>query len=277
MASSLGEILSGQWLLSLNKLLSVIGMRSIRKQNHRQLSPPLPILPSPTSPSPPLNPMSITPESVQQLLSSGDLGERLRAVNQMRQLEPAIAFGLIQTALADQNARVRYAAASQMSTLGGQNLPLALEILRDRLHNDPEADVQAAAADALGALKLREAFDDLQQVYQNTSEWLVQLSIVAALGEMGEPRAFELLENALHSKTELIQTIAITALGEFGDRRAIDLLTPYASHPDWQIRYRVAQAFARLGGSEARQTLEVLAQDEVEQVAQEARTAQLSL
>ena len=238
---------------------------------------PLPILPSLHLHLSPSKPMSITPESVQQLLSYGDLGDRLRAVNQMRQLEPAIAFSFIQTAIADPNARVRYAAASQMSTLGLQNLPLALEILCDRLHNDPEPDVQAAAADALGALKLREAFDDLQQVYQNTSEWLVQLSIIAVLGEMGEPRAFELLENALHSQTELIQTIAITALGEFGDRRAIELLTPYASNPDWQIRYRVAQAFARLGGPEARQTLEVLAKDSVEQVAQEARTAQLSL
>lgn len=221
--------------------------------------------------------MSITPESIQQLLSSGNLGDRLRAVNQLRQLEPAIAYDLLQIAIADQNPRVRYAAISQMSTLGHQNLPHTLEVLRDRLYNDSEADVQAVAADALGALKLQEAFDDLQQAYHNTSEWLVQLSIVAALGEMEEPRAFELLEEALSSPNELIQTIAITALGELGDRRAIHLLIPYASNPDWQIRYRVVQALARLGGSEVRETLEKLANDQVEQVALEARSVQTNL
>lgn len=219
--------------------------------------------------------MSITPESVEQLLSSEDFGDRLRSVNQMRQLEPAIAFKLIQAAISDKNVRVRYAAVSQMSTLGQQDLPLSLAILLNSLHNDPEPDVKAAAADALGALKLTEALDDLQQVYSSTSEWLIQLSIVAALGEMGEPKAFPMLETALASPNELIQTIAISALGELGDRRAIDLLIPYAESADWLIRYRVAQALRRLGGTETEAVLEKLARDEVKQVAEEAQAARL--
>jgi len=40
--------------------------------------------------------MSVTPESVKQMLSSENLGDRLRAVNQIRELEPAIAFELVQ-------------------------------------------------------------------------------------------------------------------------------------------------------------------------------------
>jgi len=35
-----------------------------------------------------------------------------------------------------------------MDTLGGQDLSTALTVLRDRLFNDPEPDVQAAAATA---------------------------------------------------------------------------------------------------------------------------------
>jgi HEAT repeat protein len=186
--------------------------------------------------------MSITPESVEQLLNSEDFGDRLRAVNQLRQLEPAIAYNLIQSAIGDKNIRVRYAAVSQMSTLGTQNLSNALEVLLDSLRNDPEPDVKAAAADALGALKLTEALEDLEQLYNNTSEWLIQLSIVAALGEMGDPKAFPILETALNSEHELIQTMAIGALGELGDKRALPLLLPYVSNADWQIRYRVAQA-----------------------------------
>lgn len=217
--------------------------------------------------------MSVTPESVKQLLSSEDLGDRIRGINHLRQLDKEIAFELVQPVVTDTNTRVRYAAVSQLDTLGQQDLQKTLIILRDRLFNDPEADVKAAAADALGALQLKEAFDDLQQVYNETSEWLVQFSIIAALGEMGEVRAFELLESALTSSNELVQTAAVSSLGELGDPRAVSLLVPYATSPDWQIRYRVVQALNRLGGSEVRSILETLANDEVEQVAQEARAS----
>lgn len=217
--------------------------------------------------------MSITPDSVRQLLSSEDLGDRLRAVNQIRDLEPAIAFELVQAAINDSNSRVRYAAVSQFDILGTQDLDLSLDLLRGLL-KDPEADVQAAAADCLGALKLHAAFEDLQQLYHSTSEWLVKFSIVATLGELGDPRAFELLQEALSSNIELVQTTAISSLGELGDIKAIPLLAPYATHPDWQIRYRVAQAVTVLGGAEAKSILETLANDEVEAI---ATTAQKSL
>jgi HEAT repeat protein len=214
--------------------------------------------------------MSVTPESVKQLLSSQDFGDRLRAVNQIRQLEPAIGFELLQTAMKDGNARVRYSAVSQMDTLGSQNLELSLNLLRDLL-KDKEPDVQAAAADCLGALKLQEAFEDLQQLYHKTSEWVVQFSIIATLGALGEPRSFELLKLALESETELVKTAAISSLGELGNQEAIPLLATYITYPDWQIRYRVVQALSRLGGATASALLEKLAEDEVESVAQEAK------
>ncbi|BAZ53134.1 HEAT repeat-containing PBS lyase [Nostoc sp. NIES-4103] len=217
--------------------------------------------------------MSITPESVRQLLGSEDLGDRLRAVNQIRELEPAIAFELIQIAIADGNSRVRYSAVSQLNTLGTQNLELSLEILRDRLLNDTEVDVQAAAADSLGALKIHSAFEDLERVYHQSPEWLVKFSIIATLGELGDPRAFNLLKEALTSENELVQTAAISALGELGNPEAVALLTPYATNPDWQIRYRVVQALTRLGGADAQSVLKTLTNDQVEPVAIEARNA----
>ncbi|MBE9208786.1 HEAT repeat domain-containing protein [Nostoc sp. LEGE 06077] len=215
--------------------------------------------------------MSITPESVRQMLSSEDLGDRLRAVNQIRDLEPAIGLELVQIAIGDSNSRVRYSAVSQMDTLGTQDLQLSLDILRDRLLNDPEADVQAAAADCLGALKLHDAFVDLEQLYHSTGEWLVQFSIIATLGELGDPRSFELLTKALSSENELVQTAAISSFGELGNIDAIPLLAPYSTSPDWQMRYRVVQALARLGGAEAKSILETLVNDEVEAVAIEAQ------
>ncbi len=217
--------------------------------------------------------MSVTRESVQQLLSSENFGQRISGINQLRQLEPSVAFELVQPMITDKNTRVRYAAVSQLDTLGGQDLQATLAMLRDRLLNDEEPDVQAAAADALGALKLTQAYEDLRGLYRRTSEWLVQFSIIAALGELGDPRSFELLQEALNSETSLVQTAAISSFGELGDARAVPLLIPYAKDSDWQVRYRVVQALTRLGGAEARLGLEALAKDEKEEVAKEAQAA----
>ena len=205
--------------------------------------------------------MTITPDSVRALLHSEDYGDRIKAVNQLRQLDPAAAFDLVQLAAHDSNARVRYAAISQLATLGKQDLATVEPLLRRALTNDPEADVQAAAADAIAGLGLRQAYDDLAAVYHNSTEWLVQFSIVAALGELGAPEAFPLLEGALQSDNELLVTAAIGALGELGDDRAVPLLVTYTSHPDWQLRHRLVQALAAFNQPEARVALEALSQD----------------
>ncbi len=215
--------------------------------------------------------MTITPESVKTLLNSEDFGERIRGLNQLRQIDTETAFVMVQPMITDDNTRVRYAAVSQLDTLGINDRDAALEILRDRLFNDPEPDVQAAAADAIGGLKLVEAYEDLANTYHNTSEWLVQFSIVAALGELGDPRGFDLLKEALHSENNLLQTAAIGSMGELGDTRAIPLLAAFADNEDWQIRYRLVQALGRLGGEEAKSIITKLADDKFEQVAKEAK------
>ncbi len=215
--------------------------------------------------------MDVTPESVKQALASEDLGDRLRAVNHLRQLDPAAAFPLIQAAIADPNARVRYAAVSQMSSLGEQDPDLSLEILRDRLLNDPEMDVQSVAADSLAALHLTAAFEDIQMVFHQTSEWLLQFSIIAALGELGDLRAYDLLVSLLNGESELLQLAAIGSLGELGDRRAVPLLANFVTDTDWQMRHRVAQALSYLGGEEAKVLLTQMATDPIAQVAEAAQ------
>ncbi|MEM9271982.1 MAG: HEAT repeat domain-containing protein [Cyanobacteria bacterium P01_F01_bin.143] len=209
-------------------------------------------------------------DSTITLLNSLNYGDRIKGLNQLRTMEKAEAFRLILPLVKDMNTRVRYAAVSQLDVLGTENLELSLELLRDRLFNDSEPDVQAAAADAIGGLKLTEAYDDLATAYHQTSEWLVQFSIIATLGELGEPRGFELLEEALNSDINLLQTAAIGSLGELGDQRAVEILIPFANNEDWQIRYRLVQALGRLGGDQAQTVLQQLVHDEVAQVAQEA-------
>jgi HEAT repeat protein len=210
-------------------------------------------------------------QAIDELLQSTSTGDRIKAMNLMRELAPAVAFDYIKQLAIDHNTRVRYAAVSQMATLGTEDLAASLTILRDRIINDPEPDVQAAAADAVGALKLTAAFEDLQHLYNTTNEWLVQFSIVAALGELGDPRGLALLETALASETTLIQTAAIGAIGELGNPVGVDLLIPFVTNADWQVRYQLARALRNLGGELALKHLVTLAQDDIPQVATEAR------
>jgi HEAT repeat protein len=209
--------------------------------------------------------------SINDLIKSEHKGDRITALNLVRALEPAIGFGYIKQLVTDQNTRVRYAAVSQLATIGSIDLAESLIILRDRLVNDSEPDVQAAAADAIGALKLTDAFDDLQHLYETTPEWLVQFSIVAALGELGDPRGLKLLETALTNETVLVQTAAIGSIGELGDPNGVASILPFMTNPDWQIRYQLARALRNLGGDVATKNLAVLATDAVEQVALEAQ------
>ncbi|HZG37736.1 MAG TPA: HEAT repeat domain-containing protein [Nodosilinea sp.] len=215
--------------------------------------------------------MAITPDSVRELLHSDDYGDRLRAVNQLRELDPAEAFDLVQLAANDGNARVRYAAISQIASLGQQDLATVEPLLMRSLTQDPEPDVQAAAADTIGGLKLKSAYPDLAALYHSTEEWLVKFSIVAALGELGEPAAFDLLQEALTSDNELIATAAIGALGELGDSRALPLLLNHTTHPDWQARHRLVQALAQFSEPEAQAALQQLTNDESDIVAGAAR------
>lgn len=219
--------------------------------------------------------MTITPESVRELIHSQNFGDRIRGINELRQLDKEKAYELVKPIIKDDNVRVRYAAISQLDTLGNVNLEESLEILLERLYNDPESDVRAAAADAIAGLRLTQAFPDLKKVYYESDDWLIQFSIVAALGELGHPEGFDLLKDALHSDNGLLQTAAISALGELGDIRAVNLLTPFVNNDDWQIRHRLAQALSKFAGEKSKEVLKVLtilSEDKSVAVAEEAKS-----
>jgi HEAT repeat protein len=215
--------------------------------------------------------MSEILDGFKERLTSDDLGVRMKALGDSRNLDISERFVLAALAASDKNARIRYDAVSQMSTIGTQDLEKSLSILSDRLLNDPENDVRAAAADSIGALKLTDAFDSLKQAYLTTNDWVMQFSVIAALGELGEPRGLELLASALTNSNDLVKIAAIGALGDLGNLAAIDLLLPFVESTDWQIRHRVAQSLGQLGGDLAKAALKQLAQDQVDQVAENAK------
>lgn len=216
--------------------------------------------------------MTVNLESLQQKLQSEDIGERMKALTEGRKLDIADRFQLVSNAAGDTNPRIRYDAVSQIATVGMQDLPRSLEVLSDRLLHDPEMDVRAAAADSIGALKLTEAFEMLVEVYHTTGDWLLQFSIVAALGELGDRRGFEILAQSLQHSNDLVKIAAIGALGDLGDQRGLELILPLVNNPDWEVRYRLTQALHQIGGDGAEAALIQLSQDATAQVAETAKT-----
>jgi HEAT repeat protein len=216
--------------------------------------------------------MTVNLESLKQLLQSEDIGDRMKALTEGRKLDLADRFQLVCHASGDANARIRYDAVSQIASVGTQDLPSSLEVLSDRLLHDPEMDVRAAAADSIGALKLTEAFEILVETYHTTGDWLLQFSIIAALGELGDRRGFELLAQSLQHNNDLVKIAAIGALGDLGDPRGLELILPLVNNPDWEVRYRLTQALHQIGGIEAEAALTQLSQDAVGQVAETAKT-----
>jgi HEAT repeat protein len=212
--------------------------------------------------------MSATIESARTLLASDLPGDRLSGLNQLRQVDPQAAFPLLQEAAFDKNTRVRYAAVSMMDSIGGVDLAKTSEILRDRLANDPEVDVKAAAADAIAALRIHDAYPELEAAYRQTTEWLLQVSIVSALGEFGDPQALPLLKDAIENPGDpLVRIGAIGAVGELRDPRGIDILANFVQDEDPQVRVRVAVALSYFDDDRCRQWLAQLATDADPQVA----------
>jgi HEAT repeat protein len=216
--------------------------------------------------------MSMTSDAAQALLRSEAFSDRIQGINALREMAAADAFGLLLPVLQDANVRVRYAAVSLLASVGQVDLPQSLAVLRAGL-KDPESDVVAAAADAIAGLRLHDGYPDLRDLYQETTDWIVRFSIVSALGELGDPRGFEILEHALQSKDALLVPAAIGALGELGDPQAIPLIMPYVTDPDWQIRHRVLQAFLRFDTPETRAALQILAKDSEAPIAEQAQQA----
>ncbi len=211
--------------------------------------------------------------SARDLLQSSDYGDCISGLNQLDTLSHEEALTLITPLITHANARVRYAAVSKIAKIGNADRDASLELLRDRLHNDSELDVKAAAADSLGALALKEAYEDIAALYHETSDWLLRLSIVAALSEMGEPKAIEVLLDALASDNDLLVATAIGAIGDLGDTSAIDQLETFMCHDDSQVRFRTAQALGSLGGDRARGWLERMTDDTDAQVVTQAKIA----
>jgi hypothetical protein len=194
----------------------------------------------------PLDPKSEA--EVREHLRSNSPAERALGINYARYLDESTRYDILLEMMEDTDPQVRYAAVTQLATVGSHDRQRTLKAVRKILWNTEEdASVRAGAADVLGGLRFHEAFPDLEKLFHESKDWVVRFSIIAALGEMGVREAFPILVEALHANKEpLVQLAAIGALGELGDERARVYLEPLVNSSDASIVERARFALDAL-------------------------------
>jgi HEAT repeat protein len=104
--------------------------------------------------------------------------------------------------------------------------PAAAELWLEML-NDSSPQIVGNAASQLGMLKLSEAVEPLAAILNRDGEKSSAfMLILLALGDIGDPRAFDAITPYLKSSDPHKRTVAASALGRLGDPRGIALLEP---------------------------------------------------
>jgi len=129
--------------------------------------------------------------------------------------------------------------ASQESTGYVDKLMAALD------HPDPT--VRLNAAHILGEKKAVRGVPALIEAYRrNIIDPYILKEIVWALGEIGDPRAFDLLASALRRSFLLVRVEAAKSLGKMGDIRAIPILEEATGDINVSVREEAQKALAKL-------------------------------
>jgi HEAT repeat protein len=126
-----------------------------------------------------------------------------------------------------------------VTALGESGNPAARELL-ERALRDPDANIAAAAADALSALGDVDAVPALSRAAEAGEFWVRMASIVT-LGTLRDRRAVEVLVRLLGEP--VLSDAAVRALGEIADPAALAALRPLVApgHPVARTARRAAQ------------------------------------
>lgn len=119
------------------------------------------------------------------------------------------------------------------------------EVLSGILKNDPNPNVRASAAKALGILNYREALPELLNALKD-EEW-VCFSALESLGVMKEESAIRHITCLLDAPSDAIRYAAIEALGAIGLQLAADSLISYFAKTKGFEKTAIVKSLATLG------------------------------
>ena len=198
-----------------------------------------------------------TAEVVPELLgvvNSTDRIQREYVIAALGNHKAASAVEPIVVVLADQRLQRRYVAAWALGEIATEAcVPPLLQAL-----NDSQVEVRKAATRSLIKLN-RLAFMPLLG-FLPTANPLAAAGAIRALGDIADPRAFEVLAAQASGKN---RAEVILALGKLKEPQSEPLLLAGLIDQDWQVRMYAAMALSSVGSGAAVPALELALQDQV--------------
>jgi HEAT repeat protein len=168
---------------------------------------------------------------------------RTRLITEVGQAGRAGDVEYLLGALSDPDESVRRFAAQRLGKLGDQS---AVPALLDALGR-PDPGTQASAARALGTLRSPLAVDSLIDIAASRRRGRSpRVWSLAALGWIGQPKAYDTLIAQLDDKEWLVRRAAVYGLGELGDRRATTAIKSHRREEPWYRRGVHRQALRKL-------------------------------
>lgn len=202
-------------------------------------------------------------DQIQNCLKSSNPQERMRGITALRLFEPEVAVPLLMARLDDPEFIIRSQAAMG---LGYKQSSAAFNALMQVLEQEPDPNVRAEAANSL-SLYGDAALPHLVQMFWRDRDWLIRLSILAALGEMNcADELFEVCYYGLADDDLIVRETAIAHLAFLVDtdyeQAALKQLLALTEVEDWQLRRMVALALGQFPDQQAQTALAQLRQDE---------------
>lgn len=128
----------------------------------------------------------------------------------------------------------------------------AVDAMVSLLATDAEYSVRAAAAAGMGYVtgvppeKLSSLLEALSRALLEDTEWQVQFSCLASLGNLRDPRAIPVLIHWLNSENDLLVQAAVGALGDIGRPDVVPELLKFLGCNDMMTRQRLAQSLSQI-------------------------------
>lgn len=181
-------------------------------------------------------------------LRDEDWAIREEAAIQLGSLKDPRAVRPLVSILRDRDRSVREAAMGALTSIGEPSVVALGACL-----TDPELSVQEAASAVLAFIADGRVLDPLVRALRS-SDWIVRMHAVKALGRIKDPETIQSLIPLLQDKVKAVREETSSALAALGEA-AIPALLDALTHADWLVRLHAVES---LGKTKSRNAVEPL-------------------
>ena len=199
---------------------------------------------------------------IETYLQSPNPQNRMKAITELRNYEPALVVPLLKQKMYDQEFVVRSFVAMG---LGYKRTEEGFDLLLDLIENDRDYNVRAEAANSLSKYG-EQAIPHLVKLFERDSHWLVRESIFAAIELTKYPEILLKLSTlGIEGEDPVVKLTSIAYLGQLAktphQNSALEILLGTVKSKPAVIRVRVARILKHFDDPKAEAALLELRQD----------------